>query len=128
MAQRDQLLALYEPADRKGYDVTQSTMRDHVRLIDKDGNLVRNEISEAAHSSAEAQRYLEALPNRKSQAAGNDIGLWPLRQRRRRRTILIATFRCHLWQRTNLRQRRLLIGLLHDSPLTVAVTTGKLKD
>jgi hypothetical protein len=29
-------------ADRKGFDVTQSTMRDHVRLIDGDGNLVKN--------------------------------------------------------------------------------------
>jgi hypothetical protein len=33
MAKRDQLLALYELADRKGYDVTQSTMRDHVPLV-----------------------------------------------------------------------------------------------
>jgi len=39
MAKRDQILALYELADRKGYDVTQSTMRDHVRLIGPDGNL-----------------------------------------------------------------------------------------
>jgi hypothetical protein len=29
MAKRDQILALFELADRKGYDVTQSTMRDH---------------------------------------------------------------------------------------------------
>jgi hypothetical protein len=42
MAKRDQLLALYELADRKGYDMTQSTMRDHVRLIDQGGNLVKN--------------------------------------------------------------------------------------
>jgi len=33
MAKRDQLLALYELADRKNYDATQSTMGDHVRLI-----------------------------------------------------------------------------------------------
>jgi hypothetical protein len=42
MAKRDELLALYDLADRKGFDVTPSTMRDHVRLIDGDGNLDRN--------------------------------------------------------------------------------------
>jgi hypothetical protein len=65
MAKRDQLLALYELADRKGFDVTQSTMRDHVRLIDGDGNLVRNKMNGAAHSYAEARRFLEALPDGK---------------------------------------------------------------
>jgi hypothetical protein len=65
MAKRDELLALYDLADRKGFDVTQSTMRDHVRLIDGDGNLVRNKMNDAAHSYAEARRYLEALPDRK---------------------------------------------------------------
>jgi hypothetical protein len=33
MAKRDELRRLYDLADRKGYDVTQSTMRDHVRLV-----------------------------------------------------------------------------------------------
>jgi hypothetical protein len=55
MAKRDELLALYDLADRKGFDVTQSTMRDHVRLIDGDGNLVRNKMNGAAHSYALAE-------------------------------------------------------------------------
>ena len=42
MARRDELLALFDLADRKGFDVTQSTMRDHVRLIGPDGNLVKS--------------------------------------------------------------------------------------
>jgi len=33
------MLALFDLAGRKGHDVTQSTMRDHIRLIDGKGNL-----------------------------------------------------------------------------------------
>jgi len=40
MAKRDELLALYDLADRKGHAVTQSTMRDHVRLTDPEGGRV----------------------------------------------------------------------------------------
>jgi hypothetical protein len=40
-------------------------MRDHVRLIDGNGNLVKNKNGGAAHSYGEAQRFLEALPDRK---------------------------------------------------------------
>jgi hypothetical protein len=45
--------------------VTQSTMRDHVRLIDGDGILVKNKNGGAAFSYAEARRYLEGLPDRR---------------------------------------------------------------
>jgi len=34
MAKRDDLRALYDLADADGHDVTQSTTRDHIRLID----------------------------------------------------------------------------------------------
>jgi hypothetical protein len=61
MATRDQILDLFDLADRKGHDVTQSTMRDHVRLIDTGGNLVKNTNGGAAFSYAEARRYLEGL-------------------------------------------------------------------
>jgi len=64
MAKRDELLALFDLADRKGFDVTQSTMRDHVRLIDGEGKLVRNKNGGAAFSHTEARRFLEALPDR----------------------------------------------------------------
>jgi len=64
MAKRDELLRLYDLADRKGFDVTQSTMRDHVRLIDGDGNLVKNQNGGFAFSYA--GRFLEALPDQKS--------------------------------------------------------------
>jgi hypothetical protein len=52
MAKRDELLRLFDLADRKGYDVTQSTMRDHVRLIDGDGNLVKNKNRGGPHRRA----------------------------------------------------------------------------
>jgi hypothetical protein len=39
MAKRDELLALFDLAERKGHDVTQSTTKDHVRLI---GNIQRS--------------------------------------------------------------------------------------
>ena len=64
MAKRDQLLALYDLADTKGYDVTQSTMREHVRLVDPDGNLVKNQNGGAGFSYAVARRFLEDLPDR----------------------------------------------------------------
>ena len=54
MAKREELLRLFDLADRKGYDVTQSTMRDHVRLIDGQGNLVKNK-------NGGATRYLAYL-------------------------------------------------------------------
>jgi len=60
MAKRDELLRLYDLADRKGFDVTQST----AMLIDGEGNLVKNKNGGAAHSYAEARRFLEALPDR----------------------------------------------------------------
>jgi len=63
VAKHEELLKLYDLADRKGFDVTQSTMRDHIRLIDQDGNLVKNKNGGAAHSYAEARRYLGALPD-----------------------------------------------------------------
>jgi hypothetical protein len=59
-----ELLALFDLADRKGFDVTQSTMRNHVRLIGPDGELVKNDKGGAAFSYAEARRYLESLPDR----------------------------------------------------------------
>jgi hypothetical protein len=39
-------------------------MRDHVRLIDGEGNLVKNKNGGAAFSYAEARRFLEALPDK----------------------------------------------------------------
>jgi hypothetical protein len=48
----------YDLADRKGYNVTQSTTRDYVRLIGLDGNPVKNESGGAAYSYTEATRYL----------------------------------------------------------------------
>jgi hypothetical protein len=63
MAKRDELLRLFDLADRKGFDVTQSTMRDHVRLVDPEGNLVKNKNGGAVFSYAEARRYLESLPD-----------------------------------------------------------------
>jgi hypothetical protein len=41
-------------------------MRDHVRLIDGEGNLVKNKKGSAAHSYAEARQYLESLPDRRA--------------------------------------------------------------
>jgi len=69
---RDELLRLFDLADRKGYDVTQSTLRNHVRLVDPDGNLVRNRNGGAAHSYAEAPRFLESLPDRNSATIERD--------------------------------------------------------
>jgi hypothetical protein len=65
MATRDELLALFDLAERKGFDVTQSTMRNHVRLIGPDGELVKNKTGGAAFGYAEARGFLEALPDRK---------------------------------------------------------------
>ena len=48
MGKPDNLFRCHDLADRKGYDVTQSTMRDHLRLIDKDGNLIKNKNGGAA--------------------------------------------------------------------------------
>jgi hypothetical protein len=39
-------------------------MRDHVRLIDGHGNLVKNKNGGAAHSYAEARRYREGNAKR----------------------------------------------------------------
>jgi len=39
-------------------------MRDHVRLIDPQGNLVKNKNGGTARGYAEARRYLEGLPER----------------------------------------------------------------
>jgi hypothetical protein len=66
MAKRDELLRLYELADRKGYDVTQSTLRNHVRLIDPEGQLVKNKTGGAAFSLAEARQFLESQPDRRA--------------------------------------------------------------
>jgi hypothetical protein len=44
------------PDERKGHDVTQSTVRDHVRLVDGEGNLVKNKNGGAASSYAETRR------------------------------------------------------------------------
>jgi hypothetical protein len=40
-------------------------MRDHVLLFGPDSNLDKNKNGGAAHSYGEAQRFLEALPDRK---------------------------------------------------------------
>jgi hypothetical protein len=66
MAKSDELLALSDLADRKGFDVAKARMRDHVRLIDPNGRLVVKESGGAVFSYAEARRYLEALPDRKA--------------------------------------------------------------
>jgi len=64
MAKRDQILALFDLADRKGIEVTQSTIRDHVQLIRPDDKPIKSDKDGAAFSYAEARRYLEALPDR----------------------------------------------------------------
>lgn len=57
MPKHDELLALFDLASRKGHEVTQSTMRDHVRLIGPDSEL-SEEQEQRAVSYAEARRYL----------------------------------------------------------------------
>jgi len=47
---------------KTAYGKVKSTMKNHVRLIDGDGNLVKNKKGGAALSFAEARRYLEGLP------------------------------------------------------------------
>ena len=58
------LFALCKLAEAKGFEVMLSTMRGHVRLIDSDGNLVKNQNSGAAFSLTEARRYLEGQDGR----------------------------------------------------------------
>jgi hypothetical protein len=58
MARRDEIVSLYDLADRKGFDVTKSTMRGHVRLVDGDGNLVKNKNGGAVFGYAEARRRI----------------------------------------------------------------------
>ena len=73
MLKRDEILRLFDLADRKGYRVVKAIlrdhikalMRDHVRLIDGEGNLVKNRKGGAAHSYAEARQHLESLPDRR---------------------------------------------------------------
>jgi len=65
MAEYDERLALFDLADRKGYDVAKARLRDHVRLIDPAGRLVVKDSGGAAFSYAEARRFLEELPDRK---------------------------------------------------------------
>jgi hypothetical protein len=48
----------------KGYTFTKANMRDHVRLIGPDGELVRNKNGGAEFTYAEARRFLGALPDR----------------------------------------------------------------
>jgi hypothetical protein len=67
VAKRDELLRLFDLADRKGFDVTQSTMRNHVRLIGPDGEIVKNKNGGAAFSYGGMSRPLlkiarQALP------------------------------------------------------------------
>jgi hypothetical protein len=61
-----ELLALFDLADHKGFDIVKATLRGHVRLIEPDGNLVKNKTGGAAFSYAEARGFLEALPDRKA--------------------------------------------------------------
>lgn len=46
------------------FDVALSTMREHTRLVDADGNLAKNKNGGAAFSYGEARRYLDELPDR----------------------------------------------------------------
>ena len=48
------MMELFDLADRQGYDVTQSTMRDHVRLIGPDDKSVKT--TRAAMRSATLRR------------------------------------------------------------------------
>jgi hypothetical protein len=66
MAKRNELLALFDLADSKGFDVTKGVLRNHVRLIDPDGKTIKRESGSAAFSRVEARRYLEGLPDRTS--------------------------------------------------------------
>jgi hypothetical protein len=66
MAKCDDLIALFDLADRKGFDVTRAMRRDHWRLIDPNGELVRRETGTAAFTLTEAIRFLEAKPDRKA--------------------------------------------------------------
>jgi hypothetical protein len=66
MSRKDEVLRLMELADRKGFDVTRSTIRDHWRLIDRHGKTVRNgHTNSAAFKVREATRLLEEQPDRK---------------------------------------------------------------
>ena len=58
------MMELFDLAERKGFDVVKSTMRNHVRLIGPDDKSVKSDRGGAAFSYAEARRYLEGLPDR----------------------------------------------------------------
>jgi len=58
------LMELFGLANRKGYLFTKALVRDHVRLTDPEGRRMVNDGGSSAFSYAEAQRYLEALPDR----------------------------------------------------------------
>jgi len=64
MAKRDdQIRALFNLAYRKGYDITKAVFRDHYRLVDPTGEIVKRKNGSTAHSLAEAREYLEQLPD-----------------------------------------------------------------
>ena len=58
------LMELLDLANRKGYLFTKALVRDHVRLADPDGRRVVKDNGSSALSCAEAQRFLEALPDK----------------------------------------------------------------
>jgi hypothetical protein len=58
------LMELLDLANRKGYLFTKAIVRDHVRLTDPEGRRVVKEGGSSALSYADAQQFLEALPDK----------------------------------------------------------------
>jgi hypothetical protein len=64
MTRKTEVLRLMDLAERKDFNVARSTIRDHWRLIDGDGNTVRKQdTNSAAFTVREALKFLETIPD-----------------------------------------------------------------
>jgi hypothetical protein len=65
MTRKTEVLRLIDLAGRKGFDVGRSTIRDHWKLIDRNGKSIRRQdTNSAAFTVRQASSFLEAMPDR----------------------------------------------------------------
>ena len=62
MTRKTEVLRMMDLAERKGFKVRRSTVRDHWRLIDEEGNSVRKQgTKSAAFTVSEAAEFLATV-------------------------------------------------------------------
>lgn len=71
MTRKAEILRLFSLADRKGFDVARSTIRDRWRLVDSEGKTARKHGTNlAAFTARDAILFLEAMPDRIGRTPG----------------------------------------------------------